>query len=128
MDINEARQIILEQISSKMPSDLAEKFAIQEKITFLQRENNNTQLDLKERNDIIRMRRRWANWLLVAILAIIVFDFFVIACVGFGWMKFNKGYIIPFFVGESLIKTLGLAIIVVKFLFNEKFIVHKKNK
>lgn len=121
MKIEEAKKII-EQDPQINLSDSNINLETERKITFLQRERNNAQLDLKERNDIIKMRGHWAYWILWAVIAIIGFDFFVIICVGFSWMKFDKGYIVPFFVSESLIKTLGLAIIVVKFLFNEKFI------
>lgn len=122
IDIEQAKKIIFEQNPQINLSDSEIDLEIERKIAFLQREKNNTQLDLKERNDVIGMRKLWARWLLFAIIAIIVFDFFVIVCVGFGGMKFDKGYIIPFFVGESLLKTLGLAMIVVNFLFNKEFI------
>lgn len=94
-------------------------FEVKEKYNFLQRKQNDALL-IAEWNDVIEMRKNWSRWLLRAILAIIIFDFFIIFAVGIGWMKFDKGYIVPFFVGESLIKTLGLAIVVVKFLFNSK--------
>lgn len=97
----------------------------QHQLDAIQRHRNTTQLMLEEWLDILKMRRRWSNWLLWVIIAVVAFDFFVVIAVGFGWMSFKEGYIVPFFVGESLIKTLGLAIIVVKFLFNEKFIKSK---
>lgn len=96
-------------------------FELEEKYNALQREQHNRLLAIKEWNDVIEMRKSWSYWLLRTIMLIVVFDFFVIVMVGFKLMKF-EGYIMPFFIGESLIKTLGLAIIVVKFLFNEKFI------
>lgn len=120
---DEVKQILAEQ--NRLVNLDGIDFELERKNDSLQREKNNTQLILKEWDDVIRMRRKWSNWLLVAIFAIITFDFFIIICVGFRWMTFEKGYIVPFFIGESLIKTLGLALIVVKFLFNEKFIFKK---
>ena len=123
IDKDRAKELIESQGLTKK-SDI--NFEVEEKYSALQREKVNTQLTLKEWSDIIGMRKTWSCWLLLAIMAIVLFDFFVILAVGYGWMKFDKGYIVPFFVGESLIKTLGLALIVVGFLFNKEFISRKK--
>lgn len=72
-----------------------------------------------EREDIIRMRKFWSKWILISILAINIFDFFVITALGFGWITFPDGFVIPAFIADTLIKTLGLAVIVVHFLFNK---------
>lgn len=71
-----------------------------------------------ERKDIREMRRSWSKWILRAILVIIAFDLVIVFFAGFGWMKF-EGVILPIFIGESLIQVLGLAVIIVGFLFNK---------
>lgn len=120
---DEATKILTEQGGLMNLNNL--DFEIETKIDLLQRERSNAQWTLKEWKDVITMRRIWSYSLLGTIVTIVGFDFFVILSVGYKWMIFDKGYIVPFFVGESLIKTLGLALIVVKFLFNEKFISKK---
>lgn len=77
-------------------------------------------LDLQEKQDILKMRYRWSNWLLGVIVAIVGIDFVIIFFVGFELINFHSDIFMPLFIGDSLIKTLGLAIIVVKFLFDDK--------
>lgn len=95
-------------------------FEAEERWEALQGKRSNTQLISKEWNDIIKMRKCWSYWLLGIIATITFFDFSVVVCVGFGWMNFERNYIIPFFIGESFLKTIGLAVIVVGFLFNKE--------
>lgn len=123
IDIDKAKEILLQE-GYESTGDV--NLEGETKFYLLQREKNQTQLDIKERIEIIRMRGVWSYWLLGVIVAIVFFDFVVILAVGFKWIIFDKSYIVPFFVGESLIKTLGLALIVVRFLFNEKFISKSK--
>lgn len=123
IDIDQAKKILLQE-GYESTGDV--NLEGETKFSLLQREKNQTQLDLKERIEVIRMRGVWSYWLLGVIVAIVFFDFVVILAVGFKWIIFDKSYIVPFFVGESLIKTLGLALIVVRFLFNEKFISKSK--
>ena len=92
---------------------------LEKKFSQLERNKNEAQILAQERLDIMGMRKMWSKWLLVVIISIVAFDFFVILAVGFEWMKFSEGYIVPFFVGESFLKTIGLALIVVGFLFNK---------
>ncbi|PIZ55627.1 hypothetical protein COY23_04545 [bacterium (Candidatus Torokbacteria) CG_4_10_14_0_2_um_filter_35_8] len=75
------------------------------------------QIKAEEKRDIIRMRGQWSRWILACIVGIVILDYFVVFFLGFGWIKFGSGYTVPLFIGESLIKIFGLAIIVVKFLF-----------
>ncbi len=78
------------------------------------------ELLIREKDEIIRMRRMWSITILVAIIGITVFDIIVITLLGIGLMRFSEGYIVPAFIAESLLKTLGLAAIVVNFLFDHK--------
>jgi hypothetical protein len=123
IDKEEAKRLIEETQKIISPSYI--DFDVEEKINSLNREKNNAQLALKEWNDVIRMRRLWSCWLLYVIIAIVIFDFFIIIASGFSWIHFNDNYTVPLFTGESLIKIFGLAIIVVRFLFNEKLISKK---
>lgn len=76
--------------------------------------------EAEEKADIMAMRRCWSKWILLSIIAIIVFDFGLIVTTGIGLLNFESGYVVPVVIIESLAKTLGLAIIIVRFLFNSK--------
>lgn len=77
-----------------------------------------TELLLSERKEIIKMRSHWSKWLLLAMMLIVLFDMVIITLLGLHIISFQADYIIPTFIVDSLIKTLGLAYIVVNFLFN----------
>jgi len=115
------------EILGKLPALPAAGADLEQKRKFRQLERDKTEAEIlaKERLDIMAMRRMWSKWLLFVIISIVAFDFFVILAVGFEWMKFSEGYIVPFFVGESFLKTIGLALIVVGFLFNKDNILKK---
>lgn len=70
--------------------------------------------------DVVDMRYRWSDWILKIIIIVTFFDIFIVLMIGFRLMKFDAGYIVPIIIGESLIKIIGLALVVVKFLFDEK--------
>lgn len=84
-----------------------------------------SELDADEQSDIIRMRNRWSNWLLGALLVIMGFDLILITLVGFNVWSF-EGKVLPIFIFDSLLKVIGLAYIVVNFLFNKDFIARRK--
>ena len=86
----------------------------------LEREREWAILTAAERRDLITMRSRWSNWILGVIVAISLFDIFLVTGIGFGWLKYENNFQIPFFIGESLIKLLGLAFLIVHFLFDHK--------
>ena len=75
---------------------------------------------LEERMELRSMRLRWSNWILGCIVAIVVVDFILVGSVGFGLAKFPDSFTLPAFLGESIINIIGLAVIIVKFLFSDK--------
>ena len=79
---------------------------------------------LKIRNEghdnINRMRVHWSIGLLVLIFLIIIVDLFIVVMVG--WEKFTfTGSQLPLFAGQSILKIMGMAWIVVGFLFDKKY-------
>lgn len=76
-------------------------------------------LQAGERIEIRKMRLRWSNGILGSIVAVIGFDFFIVLNIGYGWMSFNN-IIFPVFIVESIIKIIGLAFIIVRFLFSDE--------
>jgi len=76
-------------------------------------------LRAEERTNIIQMRKSWSCWILRAILLVVIADILLIFLLGFGVLSFRDQWYVPAFIAESLMKVLGLAWIIVKFLFGK---------
>jgi hypothetical protein len=74
---------------------------------------------LEEHRELRKMRLQWSRWILGCIVAIVVFDFLLITAAGFNIVRYENSYIIPAFLGESIINIIGLAVVIVKFLFSD---------
>jgi hypothetical protein len=84
----------------------------------LQKRKTLAELELDEKQDIMLMRKSWSKWILWSIIFIVVCDEVIIFLIGFNRLNFQNGYAVPAFIGESIIKIIVLAVIIVKFLFN----------
>lgn len=91
----------------------------------LEREISEAMLAARERADLIGMRKSWSEWTLFVIVSVTVFDMALILLIGTESLKFDNNLQITFFIGESLIKVLGLAFLIVNFLFNHKSLGNK---
>lgn len=76
----------------------------------------------QEKEDIMDMRRNWSKWILGTIVAIVLLDFILIFLLGFKLVDF-EGWEFPAFIADGVIKIIGLAAIVVNFLFNKDSLV-----
>lgn len=76
-------------------------------------------LRAEERSNIIDMRKNWSSWILFCIVVIVFFDIVMALLLGFHAITFESPFAIPAFVVDSLVKVLGLAAIIVKFLFGK---------
>lgn len=85
----------------------------------LEQSQNDAELKAQEKKELILMRGRWSTGVFLLLIFIIVTDTLFIYAVGLGWLHFENSFIIPTFIGEGLIKTIGLAYIIVRFLFNK---------
>lgn len=83
---------------------------------------------LAQWDGFIKMRERWSEVILKCVVAIICFDFLVIFLSGLKILDFQKDWVLPTIIGDSLIKVFGLAWIMVEFLFNEKSILSEEGK
>ena len=83
----------------------------------LDAERAKTLVWLDEQKDIGKMRRYWSGWLLASIVAIVFFDFIFVILLGVGILSFQNQNTVFAFIVENLVKIAGLALIVVKFLF-----------
>ena len=84
-------------------------------------------LEAKEMEALQEMRGSWSTWILRCIVWIVLFDFIVVTCVGTGLMKFD-GITLPIFLGESIVKVIGLALVIVGFLFSKDSFLGKSEK
>ncbi len=118
VDKKEAIRILQKQTRST--GRISEELGTAEKnFNFLRNQSDMEKVKIEEKREIIAMRKSWSTWILRSIIAIIAFDFLIIILIGIKLLNF-EGYIVPIFITESLIKVLGLAIIIVNFLFNKK--------
>jgi len=76
-------------------------------------------LKLKEKEDVIEMRKKWSTEIKRWLKIIITFDFIIIVFTGLGWLNFPEYVGIPAIVADSILKVVGLAYIVVRFLFSK---------
>lgn len=81
--------------------------------------SDEVELRLVEREELIAMRSRWSRIVMWLLGAIVVSDILFMWAVGFGLLAFSKEWEVPVFVGESIVKTIGLAYIIVNFLFHK---------
>lgn len=91
---------------------------ILDRYNFLEKKKSRAELEAEEKEDIIKLRRRWSNWILFCIILIAISDIAIVFFIGFNLFKFQNNYVMPAFIGESIIKIIVLAVIIVKFLFN----------
>lgn len=79
-----------------------------------------SKLRAEERQNIIDMRRDWSVWVLRCIVAIVATDILGMFLLGFHVLSFDSQWFVPTFIADSLVKVLGLAFIIVRFLFGKE--------
>ena len=82
-------------------------------------DNHLARLKARERGDLIEFRKMWSNWTLGFVGLIVLSNVVIVFLLGFGILRFENQDVIPYFVGDSVIKTIGLAYIIVNFLFSK---------
>lgn len=106
------------QFLNENPEEILDHFEVEKVRRGLENDSRRAELFQIEKSEIIGMRADWSKFILIAIIAIIAFDFIIITLIGLDIMTFN-GLIIPAFLTESLFKVIGLAYIIVRFLFSK---------
>lgn len=125
MDVDDVKQRDeLLTAFSQNPSVLMDAVSIHNDIKRrnLEEASYNAEIKAQRGRDINAMRKRWSTALLWSIVGIIIFDAIFSLLLGFDILKFVDQRLILAFILENLIKIAGLAIVVVKFLFDPKFI------
>lgn len=126
MDVDDVKQRDeLLTAFSQNPSVLIDAVSIHNDIKRrnLEEASNRAEIKAERGRDINAMRKHWSSALLWSIVGIIIFDAIFSVLLGLNILKFTDQRLILAFIFENLIKIAGLAIVVVKFLFDPKFIV-----
>ena len=123
MDVDGQRAELLDAFSQN-PSILTDALSISNEGEKRQIEEASEGAKIKFERDrgINAMRKHWSWALLCSIVGIIVFDALFSLFLGFKWIEFADERLVIAFILENLIKIGGLAVIVVKFLFDPKSI------
>lgn len=67
--------------------------------------------------EFFRLRKKWSWILASALLLILLFNIAVVFCVGFRWISFSDEWFLRIVLGTNLADIIGLAYVVVRFLF-----------
>lgn len=112
--VKQVEALISAQLTEKSTDlDVREKI---DRLDFLRRQG---ELEGIEHADVIRMRKYWSLIVLIVIMFVVGFDSAIILLYGLGWIEFESETLVMFFLGEGLFKVIGLALIIVGFLFNK---------
>jgi len=113
INIDEAASLV-----QQAPQTLANVEKFEKNESLLQYQSLRLQAILQERSELRSMRIRWSNWILWCIVAIVAFDLLVVAGAGLDLLHFSNAFELPAFLAQSLINIIGLAVIIVKYLFS----------
>lgn len=77
------------------------------------------QLQLKEKSEFLEFRKQWSKNLLTLVILIVIFNALFLVAVGLKWLTFLDEWLVRIIITGSFVEVLGLAKIVVDFLFKE---------
>ncbi len=75
------------------------------------------ELKYQERAEFLQFRRRWSMALLGVVYIIVIFDILFLIAVGLGWLSYLDEWLVRIIFIGNFIEVIGLARIVVDFLF-----------
>lgn len=76
-------------------------------------------LSLQEKFEFLSYRKQWSTYLLTLVIAIVAFNAMFLVTIGLGWLQFQDEWLVRIIFTGSFVEVLGLAKIVVDFLFKE---------
>lgn len=82
-------------------------------------ENKFDELVLTEKSDFLAFRKQWSTYLLSLVVAIVVSNAIFLILIGTRVLQFDDEWLVRIIFTGSFIQVLGLAKIVVDFLFKE---------
>lgn len=77
------------------------------------------ELRLKEKAEFLNFRRQWSTYLLLLVVCIVLFNAGFLIAIGLRFLAFEDEWLVRIIFTGSFVEVLGLAKIVVDFLFKE---------
>jgi hypothetical protein len=81
--------------------------------------NRAKELGLREQIEFLNFRKEWSQKLLLLVIFIVAFNALFLVIVGLGWLQYTDEWLVRIVITGSFIEVLGLAKIVVEFLFRD---------
>ncbi|MFN7161078.1 MAG: hypothetical protein ACK4NC_05765 [Candidatus Gracilibacteria bacterium] len=83
-----------------------------------EQEIKDKEAERKGREEYFKLRNKWSIYLVIALYAMILFQFVITFFIGFGIIDFTAyPTFISLVIGENFLQIVGMCLIVVKFLF-----------
>lgn len=102
----------------EIPSNSEE---LEEKKAAAIRKSDEQKTHLDGLTEFYKFRKHWSWFILICIAILILFQIVLTVCVGCRWLDFKDyKWFLPLTITENFIQLVGLAIIVVKFLFSHQ--------
>ena len=76
-------------------------------------------LKIQEKSEFLSYRRQWSRYLLTLLVVIVVFNAAFLVSIGVELLTFKDEWLVRIIITGSFVEVLGLAKIVVDFLFKE---------
>ena len=77
------------------------------------------ELRVQERSEFLQFRKTWSRNLLYLVIFIVGFNALFLIAVGLRWLTFMDEWLVRIIITGSFVEVLGLAKIIVDFLFKE---------
>lgn len=77
------------------------------------------ELRIQEKAEFLQFRKNWSKNLLYLVIFIVIFNAAFLIAVGMKWLVFLDEWLVRIIITGSFVEVLGLAKIVVDFLFKE---------
>lgn len=100
----------------KQEADVAEEALEERALVKLQFE----ELRLQEKSEFLQFRKQWSKYLLLLVVFIVFFNSVFLLAVGGGQLRFADEWLVRIIVTGGFVEVLGLAKIIVDFLFKEQ--------
>jgi hypothetical protein len=89
--------------------------------------NRARELGLREQIEFLNFRKEWSQKLLLLVVFIVAFNALFLVIVGLGWLNYADEWLVRIVITGSFIEVLGLAKIVVEFLFRDYPVTTKRD-
>lgn len=76
-------------------------------------------LEERENKDILAMRTRWANWILILIGVIVIFDVVLVWLYGSGIWNFANPNVVIAVITDNFLKIVGLGFLITREIFKK---------